>query len=368
MATYRLVVTVSPQSGGEVSLDGVNYQASIDSTVTERPQRTVYARANPGYIFKHFADGRQGIIYNDNPCVFWQNLYEDALTAVFEQATPPTYTITTASSPVGGGTTTGDGTYSAGASCTITATPAAGYIFVRWEKNGSQVSTSASYTFTVSESATYTAVFEAATTATITIVARNGWGHVQFEGETPTTGTASKTVPIGTSVVMEAIESGTAHFSSWSGPGTGTTNKRLVRVVRTDETWTANFYYLCAAKVAQIADWTTPSPVGEVRAVDVDGATDWGNDVNRRINHGTQFSVEQRESLQGWHFVKWRYRTIGDWQETSEETLNFRYMTNLEAVALFKRTPTHLLVNGSTVESPAKLVYDPATNKLVADY
>ena len=31
-------------------------------------------------------------------------------------------------------------------------------------------------------------------------------------------------------------------------------------------------------------------------------------------------------------------------------------------------TPTHLLVNSSTVESPAKLVYDPTTNLLVADY
>jgi len=32
------------------------------------------------------------------------------------------------------------------------------------------------------------------------------------------------------------------------------------------------------------------------------------------------------------------------------------------------RTPTHLLVNSSTVETPAKLVYDPTTNLLVADY
>lgn len=31
-------------------------------------------------------------------------------------------------------------------------------------------------------------------------------------------------------------------------------------------------------------------------------------------------------------------------------------------------TPTHLLVNSSTTENPAKLVYDPATNLLVADY
>lgn len=32
------------------------------------------------------------------------------------------------------------------------------------------------------------------------------------------------------------------------------------------------------------------------------------------------------------------------------------------------RSPTHLLVNNSTAENPAKLVYDPATNLLVADY
>ena len=32
------------------------------------------------------------------------------------------------------------------------------------------------------------------------------------------------------------------------------------------------------------------------------------------------------------------------------------------------RPPTHLLVNSSTKENPAKLVYDPTTNLLVADY
>lgn len=37
--------------------------------------------------------------------------------------------------------------------------------------------------------------------------------------------------------------------------------------------------------------------------------------------------------------------------------------------AVFRRLGlTHLLVNSSTVESPSKLVYDPATNLLVADY
>lgn len=41
---------------------------------------------------------------------------------------------------------------------------------------------------------------------------------------------------------------------------------------------------------------------------------------------------------------------------------------SLSVTAFFTRQPTHLLVNSSTVESPAHLVYDPATNLLVADY
>ena len=44
-------------------------------------------------------------------------------------------------------------------------------------------------------------------------------------------------------------------------------------------------------------------------------------------------------------------------------------ITGLKAVFVrAPRVPTHLLVNSATKESPAKLVYYPATNLLVADY
>ena len=62
----------------------------------------------------------------------------------------------------------GAGTYNYGASCTLTATPATGYNFTKWTKNGTQVSTSASYTFTVNGVATYVAQF---TKKTYTIAA-----------------------------------------------------------------------------------------------------------------------------------------------------------------------------------------------------
>ena len=71
----------------------------------------------------------------------------------------PEYTINVESNNTAMGTVTGGGTYTQGATCTITATPSGSYVFLKWMRDGSQVSTNASYTFVVNESATYTAVF-----------------------------------------------------------------------------------------------------------------------------------------------------------------------------------------------------------------
>ncbi len=67
--------------------------------------------------------------------------------------------ITTAIEPANSGTVTGAGIYTIGSDCTLTATPHIGYSFVNWKKNGSVVSTNSSYSFTVAESAQYTAHF-----------------------------------------------------------------------------------------------------------------------------------------------------------------------------------------------------------------
>ena len=70
-----------------------------------------------------------------------------------------TYTITATASPTTGGTVSGAGTYSEGSTCTLTATPATGYEFTNWTKNGTQVSTNATYSFTVTADGSYVANF-----------------------------------------------------------------------------------------------------------------------------------------------------------------------------------------------------------------
>jgi hypothetical protein len=56
--------------------------------------------------------------------------------------------VDTVTTPLDGGTTTGDGTYLNDTSTTVLATPSAGYAFVNWSENGKAVCSSASYTFT----------------------------------------------------------------------------------------------------------------------------------------------------------------------------------------------------------------------------
>ena len=68
-------------------------------------------------------------------------------------------TVSASANPSNGGTVSGGGTYNYGSNCTLTATPSTGYTFNRWTKNGQQVSTSASYSFTVTGSGTYVANF-----------------------------------------------------------------------------------------------------------------------------------------------------------------------------------------------------------------
>jgi hypothetical protein len=61
-------------------------------------------------------------------------------------ALPPASLLDTVVSPVGAGTTTGDGSYDVGANATVTATAVPGFSFLNWTDNGKIVSTNTSYT------------------------------------------------------------------------------------------------------------------------------------------------------------------------------------------------------------------------------
>ena len=67
------------------------------------------------------------------------------------------YTLSLSSDPVTGGVISGEGTFISGTSVTALIAPNAGYTFTNWTLNGTEVSTSASYSFTLNSNKTLVA-------------------------------------------------------------------------------------------------------------------------------------------------------------------------------------------------------------------
>ena len=144
---YTITVSANPTNGGTVSGGGAYHYGD---------NCTVHATAATGYTFLRWTENGTQVSTNAN--YSFTVTGNRTLVAQFQQQT---YTITATADPTNGGTVTGGGTYNYGQTCTLTATPVTGsYIFVNWTKNGQQVSTNQTYSFTVTESAQYVAHFE----------------------------------------------------------------------------------------------------------------------------------------------------------------------------------------------------------------
>jgi hypothetical protein len=146
--SFTISVSANPTIGGTVS-GGGTYNQGQSCTVT--------AAANASYSFVNWTEN--GNVVSTNRNYTFTVTSNRTLVANF-QAQPQNYNITVSANPTNGGTVTGGGSYQQGQSCTVNATPATGYNFVRWTENGQQVSTNASYTFNVTGNRTLVAQFQ----------------------------------------------------------------------------------------------------------------------------------------------------------------------------------------------------------------
>ena len=147
--TKTVTVTSNPIEGGSVS-GGGTYQQGQSCTVS--------ATAASGYTFTNWTENGSVVSTNAN-YTFTVNSNR-TLVAHFSAQTPNTYTINVSGNPSNGGSVTGGGTYQQGQYCTVSAIANTGYTFLRWTENGNQVSTNASYTFTVTSDRTLDAQFQ----------------------------------------------------------------------------------------------------------------------------------------------------------------------------------------------------------------
>ncbi len=134
---YTISVSANPSNGGSVSGGG---------TFNQGASCTVHATANSGYTFVNWTENGTQVSTNANYAFTVTG--NRNLIAHFQQQQQQ-YTISVSANPSNGGSVSGGGTFNQGTSCTVHATANSGYTFVNWTENGTQVSTNANYSFTV---------------------------------------------------------------------------------------------------------------------------------------------------------------------------------------------------------------------------
>lgn len=230
-------------------------------------------------------------------------------------------TISTCSSPAGGGTTRGGGTVNCGASVTVTATANTGYRFVNWTEGGGEVSRSASYSFSASGDRTLVAnfarVYEVATS-----VSPAGGGTTSGGG----------TFDSGASVTVVATTNAGYRFLNWTEGGAEVSRSASYTwSVSADRTLVANF-----VRVFTIA--TSASPT-------VGGTTSGGG----TFDSGASVTVVATTNA-GYRFANW---TEGGGEVSRSANYTFTASANRTLVANFIRvyritTSASPLAGGST--------------------
>ena len=207
---------------------------------------TVNATAGAGFHFVNWTDNAK--VVSASPGYTFAIDVNHSLVANFA-ANLPQRAITTDSSPLVGGMTSGGGAVDDGSLVTVVATPALGYIFAAWTEGGAQVSSDASYAFTATTDRTLVANFTPAPTYAIATSA------------TPTAGgttTGGGSYSSGSGATVTASANAGYVFMRWTVSGTQvSTSPSYAFSVTANKTLVANF----VLAGAQMTISTSASPV-----------------------------------------------------------------------------------------------------------
>ena len=190
--SYVITATANPTAGGTITGTGT-YNHGETATLT--------ATAATGYTFVNWT--KDGAVVSTNPSYSFEVTEAVALVANFSLNS---YVITATADPATFGTVTGGGTYNHFESCTLTGTPATNYYFINWTKNGVEVSTSQTYTFTVTEGGEYVAHFSPGYVDIVAYASQADFGTVEGGGS----------YLVGSTCTLTAIPFEGFIFSKWA--------------------------------------------------------------------------------------------------------------------------------------------------------
>ena len=274
---------------------GANYSSSFHDITTGNNIRTG-------------SSGKFSAVTGFDLCTGWGTPKGASLIAALAGSGGGTnYTVSTSASPSNAGTTTGSGTYPSGSSVTVTATANSGYSFTNWTVNGTIVSTSSSYTFTVTADRVLVANFSTANNYTVSLSASPAAdGTVHGAGSYPS----------GSSVTVSATANTGFKFTNWTENGTiVSTSSSYTFTITGNRTLVANFMTISTYTITLTA---SPSYGGTVSGAGTFAA---GSSRSVTATHKT-----------GYSFSKWIENGI---TVSQSATYSFTLTKNRNLVAKF---------------------------------
>ena len=292
LQTYNITVSADPTAGGNVT-GGGSYNSGQSCTVT--------ASANTGYTFVNWTENGNSVSTNAS-YTFTVNGNRN-LVAHFQLQT---YNITVSADPTAGGNVTGGGSYNSGQSCTVTASANTGYTFVNWTENGAQVSTNASYTFTVTGNRNLVAHFQLQTYNITVSADPTAGGNVSGGG----------TFDYGQSCTVHATTNSGYTFINWTENGAQVSAE-------------ANYTFTVNSNRTLVAHFSTQSYVITASADPAEGGTVSGSGG---FNYGDPCTLTATANA-GYDFVNW---TKNGTQVSTNATYSFTVTESATYVAHFQ--------------------------------
>ena len=292
--TYTITVSANPSNSGTATGGG---------TYNHGQSCTVIATSADGYTFTNWTEN--GSVVSTNANYTFTVTGDRALVANFEEQAPDTYNINVSPNPNVGGTVTGGGNYMEGEQCTVTATANNGYTFVQWTENGNQVSTDASYTFTVAGNRTLVAEFQIQSYTISAAVNPSNSGVITGVGD----------YEYGQSCTLVATANEGYTFTNWTEDG---------NVVSTN----ANYIFTVSGSRELIANFSTNAYTITATADPMEGGTVTGSG---NYEYGATCTLTATANYE-YTFVKW---TKNGEEVSTDATFTFTVTASEDYVAHF---------------------------------
>ena len=322
--THQISASAYPSNGGTVS-GGGTYNSGANCTLIATP--------NANSIFINWTEN--GTPVSSNASYSFTVLGDRTLVANFQYQQPSTFTITASASPANGGTISGTGTYDQGATCTLSASPSSGYVFLRWTENGNQVSTNPTYSFTVNGNRTLVANFQY-DPPTYTI---NASANPSNGGSISGAGTFIE----GQVCTLTASPNSSFVFLKWTENGTQvSTNPTYSFTVNSNRTLVAHFQSQPSQYTVTLS--ANPNNGGSVSG---GGTYTQGQTCNITANANPNYSFEN-----------W---TENGTQVSANSTYSFTVTGNRTLVANFSYSPIGYVINATAEPSYGGLVSGAGT-------